>query len=153
MEPEISSCNISELWWCSFPRSGNPSDSQPYPFTSWFYCNVLYIGAALEDYPEPSTGPERNDTGSDRHALICPCNTSALQVIWLPLCFQVQFKVLVATVKSYMAQGLLLEVLPVSHSICLTGLIWKHWCTPGSIHKQHISFLSLKVQSPIPETK
>lgn len=88
----------------SFPRSGNSSGSQIYPFTSWLdYYSVFYTGAALEDHLEPSAGPECSNTASERHALICPCNTSALQAMWLLVCFLVQFKVLVANVKSYTA--------------------------------------------------
>lgn len=35
----------------------------------------------LENHSEASTSPECNDVESDRHILVCPCGSHALQVV------------------------------------------------------------------------
>lgn len=58
-------------------------------------------GAALEGHLEAPTAPECSGVGSEEHASVCPCATPVPQTA--PVCLWKSFKLLLRSIKPYMA--------------------------------------------------
>lgn len=69
----------------------------PWSLPTWFTANVALHGAAIEDYPETTTGPECGNAHIDRFSNVTP---HFYELQWLLVFFEVQFKVLVIIFKA-----------------------------------------------------
>lgn len=95
--------------------------------TSW----VDLLGIVLEDHPETATGPKCASVGSYGLTLVSHVTPLLCNPHWLPVCFQVEFKVLAVIYKTLhgMAQGYLWNCLSMVVSIHPTrsnrdGMLW-----------------------------
>lgn len=62
------------------------------------YCNMVYMGFPLKPI-QKNLLVQNAAVQAVMGMYVCPCNTSAAQAALLPVCFQMQFKVLVIIYK------------------------------------------------------